>query len=200
MRIAFDETLAQMQSTTATLPSAIEKGLEAYSKDLTSVIYLSGASMVPALNAKAASDPSAVEKLLIRLFPRPSFRDLYVGDTVALQSPLSAEQQIMVRRLAAIEGEEMISDDTDTESWSLSEGHCWVLSEADTFKANEVIDSRSFGPLPVENIIGRVIYQCQSRTEHGPTSNSDEAMAQDAVVLDAELDVESFCAKDEQTP
>lgn len=198
--MAFDETLAQMQTTTATLPSAIEKGLEAYRKDLTSVIYLSGASMVPALNAKVTTDPSAVEKLLVRLFRRPTFRDLYVGDTVALQSPLSAEQQILVRRLAAVEGEEMVSDEADTESWSLPGGQCWVLSEADTLKASEVVDSRSFGPLPLENIMGRVIYQCQSPTEHGPTSNSDEAMAQDAVILDAELDVEEFCAKDRQTP
>ena len=199
MRLGLNETIAQMQTTTATLPSAVQKGLEAYSKELTSVIYLSGASMVPALNAKATTDASAVEKLLVRLFPRPSFKDLYVGDTVALQSPLSAEQQVLVRRLAAVEGEEMVSDEAETESWPLPEGQCWVLSEVETFKSNAVIDSRSFGPLPLENIIGRVIYQCQSATEHGPTTNSDQAMAEDAVVLDAELDVESFCAKDQQT-
>ncbi len=199
LKLGMDETFAQMQTTTATLPIAVQKGVEAYRKELTKVIYLSGASMVPALNAKASTDPSAVEKLLIRLFPRPSFKDLYAGDTVALQSPLSAEQQVLVRRLAAVEGEEMVSDDTELASWSLPQGHCWVLTEADTFKPNEVIDSRSFGPLPVENIIGRVVYQCQSPTEHGPTSNSTEAMADDAVVLDAELDVDSFCSKDSQT-
>lgn len=199
VKLGLNETIAQMQTTTATLPTAVQKGLEAYSKELTSVIYLSGASMVPALNAKATTDASAVEKLLVRLFPRPSFKDLYVGDTVALQSPLSAEQQVLVRRLAAVEGEEMVSDATETESWPLSQGQCWVLSEVETFNPSEVIDSRSFGPLPVENIIGRVIYQCQSATEHGPTTNSDQAMAEDAVVLDAELDVENFCAKNDQT-
>ena len=200
LKLGLDETLAQMQSTTATLPTAVQKGLEAYRRELTSVIYLSGAAMVPALNAKATTDPSAVEKLLVRLFPRPSFKNLYAGDTVALQSPLSAEQQVLVRRLAAVEGEEMVSDEADLQSWSLPEGHCWVLTEDDTFKPNEVIDSRTFGPLPVENIIGRVIYQCQSPTEHGPTSNSKEAMDEDAVVLDAELDVDLFTApKDKQT-
>lgn len=199
IRLGLDETIAQMQTTTATLPSAVQKGLEAYSKELTSVIYLSGAAMVPALNAKATTDASAVEKLLVRLFPRPSFKDLHVGDTVALQSPLSAEQQILVRRLAAVEGEEMVSDEAEVQSWPLPEGQCWVLSEAESFKASEVIDSRSFGPLPVENIIGRVIYQCQSPTEHGPTANSERAMAEDAVILDAELDVENFCISDKQT-
>lgn len=199
MKLGLEVTLAQMETTTATLPIAVRKGVEAYRKELTSVIYLSGASMVPALNAKATTDPSAVEKLLVRLFPRPSFKDLYPGDTVAVQSPLSAEQQVLVRRLAAVEGEEMVSDDADLKSWSLPEGHCWVLTEDDAFKPNEIIDSRSFGPLPVQNIIGRVIYQCQSPTDHGPTGNSNQAMAQDAVVLDAELDVESFCSKDNQT-
>ena len=97
-----------------------------------------------------------------------------------------------MRRLAAVEGEEMVSNESD-ESWELPPGHCWVLSESADFKPNEVIDSRIFGPLPVENIIGRVIYQCQSPTEHGPTGNSEEAMFEDAAVLDAELDVDSFC-------
>ena len=53
--------------------------------------------MAPALNSKASSDPSAVEKLLVRLIPRPSERCLSVGDIVAHQSPLihaaQAEQQ-----------------------------------------------------------------------------------------------------------
>lgn len=130
------------------------------------------------------------------LLRRPSFKSLYTGDVVALQSPLSGPaqtQNLLVRRLAAVEGEEMVTDDSD-DSWHLPPGHCWVLSEAPEFKPNEVIDSRSFGPLPVENIVGRVIYQCQSPTEHGPTGNSEEAMFADAAVLDAELDIDSFCS------
>lgn len=86
----------------------------------------------------------------------------------------------------------MVTDESD-ESWLLPPGHCWVLTEADEYKGNEDIDSRSFGPLPIENIRGRVIYQCQSPTEHGPTSNSEEAMVDDVAVLDAELDVDAFC-------
>ena len=206
LKLGLDETLAQMQTTTASLPIAVQKGLEAYRKELTSVIHQPGTSMAPVLNAKGLTDPSAMEKLLLRIFPGPSFNSLYTGDIVALQSPLTAERQVLVRRLAAVEGEEMVSDDPDLESWSLPDGHCWVLSESATFKANAPndIDSRSFGPLPVQNIIGRVIYQAASPTEHGPTSNSPEAMDDDAVVLDAELDVESFCdiksSNDKQTP
>lgn len=70
LRLGLEETAAQMQTTTATLPSALQKGVEAYRKDLTTLLYLSGAAMAPALNAKARTDPTAVEKLLVRMFPR----------------------------------------------------------------------------------------------------------------------------------
>ncbi len=62
--------------------------------------------MAPALNSKASSDPSAVEKLLVRLIPRPSERCLSVGDIVAHQSPLihaaQAEQQQVCAHAAAV--------------------------------------------------------------------------------------------------
>ena len=70
LRLGFEETIAEMQTTTATIPSAVQKGMEVYKKDLTTFIYMSGAAMAPALNAKASTDPSAVEKLLVRLIPR----------------------------------------------------------------------------------------------------------------------------------
>ena len=44
--------------------------------------------MCPGLNRRAAQDPSAIEKLVVRLLPRPSGRTLWVGDVVAFNSPL----------------------------------------------------------------------------------------------------------------
>ena len=44
--------------------------------------------MCPGLNRRAARDPSAIEKLVVRLLPRPSGRTLWVGDVVAFNSPL----------------------------------------------------------------------------------------------------------------
>ena len=62
--------------------------------------------MAPALNSKASSDPGAVEKLLVRLIPRPSERCLSVGDIVAHQSPLihaaQAEQQQVCSHAAVL--------------------------------------------------------------------------------------------------
>ena len=66
--------------------------------------------MAPALNSKASSDPSAVEKLLVRLIPRPSERCLSVGDVVAHQSPLvhaaqAEQQQVCCHAATLIEGQ-----------------------------------------------------------------------------------------------
>ena len=44
--------------------------------------------MCPGLNRRALKDPSAIEKLVVRLLPRPSARSVWVGDVVAFNSPL----------------------------------------------------------------------------------------------------------------
>ena len=95
-----------------------------------------GAAMAPTLNAKAASpqsgsSPSAtssssitVEKLLMRCIPRPSLRAVFTGDVVAFNSPLAGPgaEHLMVRRVAAIEGEELITDDPAEEAYTIPEG------------------------------------------------------------------------------
>ena len=67
-------------------------------------------------------------------------------------------------------------------------GKCWVLADNEELKPPDVIDSRSFGPLPVENILGRIIYYVRPN-DHGVVENSKAAMAADAAVLEAELDL-----------
>jgi hypothetical protein len=41
----------------------------------------------------------------------------------------------------------------------------------------------------------RVLYAARSRTDHGPVENSEEAMAADAPVLEAELDLDRLCTE-----
>jgi hypothetical protein len=35
------------------------------------------------------------------------------------------------------------------------QGHCWVLADNEQLAPPHVIDSRSFGPLPLDTIVGR---------------------------------------------
>ncbi len=44
--------------------------------------------MCPGLNRHALKDAGAIEKLVVRLLPRPSTRCVWVGDVVAFNSPL----------------------------------------------------------------------------------------------------------------
>lgn len=111
---------------------------------------------------------------------------------IAFQSPLGDQAHVLVRRVAAGEGHEMISDDPDETSFRLPPGTCWVLADNDTLEPQQVIDSRSFGPLPYEHIVGRVLYHARSTHDHGVVENSEEAMAADAPVLAAELDVDGL--------
>lgn len=63
-----------------------------------------------------------------------------------------------------------------------------MLADNEDLKPPEVIDSRSFGPLPVENIMGRIIYYSRPN-DHGAVQNSRAAMEADRAVLEAELDL-----------
>ena len=101
--------------------------MEAYNKQLTTIITLTGAAMLPTLNQKTSSDTSSgetVDALLMRCLPRPTARSVFTGDVVAFTSPLAQQQQhsVLVRRVAASEGDEMVSDDADDVPFSLPEG------------------------------------------------------------------------------
>ncbi len=93
--------------------------------------------MAPTLNAKAGSPQSSsplcdssssttstVDKLLMRCIPRPSMRAVFAGDVVAFNSPLAGPgmEHLMVRRVAAVEGEELVTDDPADESYIIPEG------------------------------------------------------------------------------
>ncbi|KAH9551749.1 hypothetical protein CY35_09G029000 [Sphagnum magellanicum] len=110
------------------------------------------------------------ETLLIRSLPRPSPRSVFVGDVVMLEDPDNPQREL-VRRVAALEGEEMLSSNDNEEGFKLQPGTCWVLCDNGGISPKEAVDSRSFGPLPLSNIIGRAIYCSRSPVEHGFVQN-----------------------------
>ncbi len=82
--------------------------------------------------------------------------------------------QVMVRRIAAVEGTEMVSEgmSSEEEEFEIPEGHCWVLADNPNMRPPDVIDSRTFGFIPLSNIVGRVIYSGTSTSDHAPVTNS----------------------------
>lgn len=193
---------ASSKGISAAVSQAFENFQQAYSRQLTSVIYITGAAMAPTLNATATKDVNAFEKLVMRTIPRPSSRTISVGDVVAFQSPLASpgtqpEHNVMVRRIAAMEGDEMVSDSTADESFSIPRGHCWLLADNEKLSPPAVIDSRTFGHLPLSNILGRIIYFASSRTDHGPVINSPRSTEADRAVVEGEVDIDLLFPEEE---
>ncbi|KAK9824325.1 hypothetical protein WJX72_009481 [[Myrmecia] bisecta] len=122
-----EEAAAQLSSTSTTIPQALAKGLEAYRQQLTTVVFLTGSAMLPTLQGNTS--------LLTRLHPK-----IYAGDVVAFNSPLSGpadQQNVLVRRVAAVEGDEMVTDDADEQGFRIPEGHCWVLPDNEQLRHTE---------------------------------------------------------------
>ncbi|KAG6512497.1 mitochondrial inner membrane protease subunit 1-like [Zingiber officinale] len=146
-----------------------------------------GEEMVPTLAGNGGT-------LLVRKIPFPHPTQVFVGDVVMMKNPLKNDDYFF-RRVAAIEGDEMVSNNEKEEPFTLKKDQCWVLADNESLKAKEAQDSRLFGPVPMGCIAGRVIYALRSAVDHGPVYNSQMAMAQDSSVLAVELDVEELVKK-----
>ncbi|XP_073106224.1 mitochondrial ATP-independent inner membrane protease subunit 2 isoform X1 [Elaeis guineensis] len=129
--------------------------------------------------------------LLVRKIAIPAPMQVFVGDVVLLKDP-ERPDDYLVRRLAAIEDYEMISTDEKDAPFILEKDQCWVLSDNESLKPKEARDSRLFGPIPMTDIVGRVVYALRSAVDHGPVQNSRLAMNEDSSVLAVELDVDEM--------
>ncbi|EOA15716.1 hypothetical protein CARUB_v10006568mg, partial [Capsella rubella] len=109
-------------------------------------------------------------------------------DAVVLKDPNETNKYI-VRRLAAIEGSEMVSSDEKDKLFVLEK------DSNQEMKSKEAYDSRTFGPISMADIVGRAIYCLRTAVDHGPVSNSELAMEEDSPILAVELDVDEM-AKD----
>jgi hypothetical protein len=208
---AFEEVLSSgyhevsSKGISAVVNHALENFQNAYSKQLTTVMYITGAAMAPTLNAKIATDANAYERLVMRTISRPSPRSVSVGDIVAFQSPIASpgsqmEHNVMVRRIAALEGHEMISESAADDAFKIPPGHCWLLADNEAMAPPAVIDSRTFGHLPLSNIMGRIIYFASSRTDHGPVINSPGATEADRAVVEGEVDIDVLFPEEKAEP
>ncbi|KAK1267752.1 hypothetical protein QJS04_geneDACA015297 [Acorus gramineus] len=154
---------------------------------LTFIHWNKGPEMEPTLAAQGGT-------LLVRKMPLATPNNVFVGDVLVLKDPEKPDDYL-VRRLAAVEGQEMVSTDEKDTSFVLEEDECWVLANNHLLKPKEARDSRTFGPLSISDVIGRVIYSMRSALDHGPVKNSSKGLLSDASVLMVELDVDEMAKR-----
>ncbi|KAG2713618.1 hypothetical protein I3760_04G185500 [Carya illinoinensis] len=151
---------------------------------LTYLYWTRGEEMAPTIGAPRGT-------VLVRKLLAADPKHVFTGDVVVLRDPMKSYKYI-VRRLAAIEGCAMCSKDEKEEPFVLEKNQCWVLSDNENLKPEEARDSRNFGPVPMTNIVGRVIYSMRTAVDHGPVQNSSSSVREDLLVLEIELDVEEM--------
>jgi len=60
-------------------------------------------------------------------------RQVFVGDVILLKDPEKSDD-LIIRRLAALEGYEMVSSDEKDEPFVLEKDQCWVLADNQVLK------------------------------------------------------------------
>lgn len=151
---------------------------------LTFVHSYKGKEMAPTFSSENAT-------LLVRPSLGLTERQVHVGDVVLFKDPKDADN-LLVRRIAARAGEEMLSRRSRDKPFDLEEGQFWVLSDNEGFSPKDAVDSRTFGPLDSDNVLGRAIYYYVSQENNGIVKNSPASVALDFPLLAAELDIETL--------
>nr|GMD01500.1 mitochondrial inner membrane protease subunit 2 [Ipomoea batatas] len=118
-----------------------------------SVVSLKGGSMSPTFNphgdgflTRNISDRVLSEKLCLEKYKFSQ------GDVVVFRSP-SNHQEKHMKRITALPGD-WISTPHSYDAVIIPEGHCWVEGD----NAAWSFDSRSYGPIPLGLICGRVTH------------------------------------------
>ncbi|KAL8547991.1 hypothetical protein ACS0TY_007328 [Phlomoides rotata] len=129
--------------------------------------------------------------LLVRKLPELNPTTYDVGDVVVLKDPANLDN-ILVRRVAAIEGYEMVPIHKKDRLFILVEDQCWIRADNYSLELEDAYDSRIFGPLYARYILGRAIYILRSAEDHGPVKNSRQSTMQDSAVLQVKLDIDEM--------
>jgi hypothetical protein len=183
---AMFEAISRIASNNSPLSYALPLTGDAMAPLFNAHLMSAGAS---ALSPGTAASNAARETLIIRrLNALPTAKLPYamlhdgvnVDDVVVIQDP-NDERRKYVRRVAALEGAEMVSEDESEQPFRIPPDHCWVLR--DNSAADAAPDSTIFGALSLRNILGRVMYSIKSATDHGRVANSTAAMLTDSIVL-----------------
>ncbi|CAI5464116.1 unnamed protein product [Closterium sp. Yama58-4] len=99
---------------------------------------------------------------------------------------------VIFRRVAAVEGDEMVSSQPSDEPFRIDKDQYWVLADNPAVPAKEALDSRTLGPVHVRDMVGRALYVVRSALDHEPIHNSDQAMLADSAVMAMECNIEDL--------
>lgn len=119
-----------------------------------SIVPVRGQSMSPTLNPSNYSNflgSLTDDYVLVEKFCLDKYK-FSQGDVVVFSSP-SNHREIYIKRITALPGD-WIGTPSEHDMVKIPEGHCWV--EGDNPASS--LDSKSFGPIPLGLIRGRVTH------------------------------------------
>ncbi|GMP51142.1 hypothetical protein CsSME_00017492 [Camellia sinensis var. sinensis] len=117
-----------------------------------SVVPIRGVSMSPTFNPHGSTLTGLTDDyVLVEKFCLDKYK-FSQGDVVVFCSP-SNHKENHIKRITALPGD-WISSPYAHDALKVPEGHCWV--EGDNFASS--LDSRSFGPIPLGLVQGRVTH------------------------------------------
>lgn len=120
----------------------------------TSIVPVRGASMSPTFNPQTSTltGSSADDYVLVEKYCLEKYKFSH-GDVVVFCSP-SNHKEKHIKRIIALPGDWLGTTHNSYDVRKIPEGHCWV--EGDNSASS--MDSRSFGPIPLGLIRGRVTH------------------------------------------
>ncbi|XP_052173143.1 uncharacterized protein LOC127788643 [Diospyros lotus] len=117
-----------------------------------SIVPIRGVSMSPTLNPHGSSSIRLADDfVLVEKFCLEKYKFSH-GDVVVFRSP-SDHREKHIKRITALPGD-WITSHYSHDILRVPEGHCWVEGDNSTSS----LDSRSFGPIPLGLVQGRVTH------------------------------------------
>ncbi|KAK8826166.1 hypothetical protein WA538_001312, partial [Blastocystis sp. DL] len=107
-------------------------------------------------------------RILARNIPNPSAKTVFPGDLVVVENPWE-QGKLLVRRVKRIMQYGESSDSAVA----------WVSSET----PNGGIDSKIFGPVPVQSILARACYFYNDQQNQGPIQNNEQSLPFDRIYI-----------------
>ncbi|KAF5476253.1 hypothetical protein F2P56_007986 [Juglans regia] len=115
-----------------------------------SIVPVRGGSMSPAFNPQPSTFSD--DYVLVEKFCLEKYKFSH-GDVVVFRSPSNYKEK-HIKRIIALPGDWIGTTHNSYDVLKIPEGHCWV--EGDNSASS--MDSRSFGPIPLALVQGRVTH------------------------------------------